>query len=68
MGKKDEEQEKGLKGNPKKTQILRTLRKGKMDRSRKLVKGPLDDTYRVRGNKAGNGRVHLPIGHPSRTH
>lgn len=68
MGKKNDEQEKGLKGNPAKIRILHTLRKGKMDRARKLVKGPLDETYRVRGNKAGKGRVHLPVGHPSRTH
>lgn len=68
MGKKDEEQEKGLKGNPKKTQILRTLRKGKMDPTRKYVQGPLDEAPRIRGNKAGRQHVYLPHGHISRTH
>lgn len=67
MNKKNGEQEKGPKG-PKKNQILRTLRKGKMDPSRKTVQGPLDETTRVRGNKAGRHRVYLPAGHISRTH
>lgn len=57
-----------IKGNPKKTRILRTLRKGKMDPRRKTVQGPLDEDRRVRGNKAGRNRVYLPVGHVSRTH
>lgn len=65
---KKEEKESGLKGNPKKSRILTTLRRGKMDPRNKTVQGPLDETTRVRGNKAGRGRMYLPVGHVSRTH
>lgn len=67
MEKKTEKDE-ALKGNPKKTRILRTRRKGKMEPRYKMVRGPLDETSRVRGNKAGKLHVYLPIGHVSRTH
>lgn len=67
MGKKNAEEAKGLKGNPKKGRILRSLSR-KMDPQNKWVQGPLDEKPRVRGNKAGRAKVYLPSGHVSRTH
>lgn len=67
MGKKNEEEAKGLKGNPKRNRILHTLSR-KMNPQDKWVQGPFDEKPRVRGNKAGRGRVYLPVGHVSRTH
>lgn len=58
----------GLKGNPKAGRISKTMRRGKMPVASKVVKGPLDKKDRVRGNKAGKGRVLLPVGHVSRCH
>lgn len=58
----------GLKGNPKSGRISKTAKRGKMPPTLKVVKGPLDKTDRIRGNKAGKDRVNLPVGHVSRCH
>jgi hypothetical protein len=56
----------GLKGNPKSRRISKTQKAGKMPPINKMVEGPLDSGPRVRGNKAGKGRIFLPVGHVSR--
>lgn len=58
----------GLKGNPKSGRISKTMKLGKMKPESKIVKGPLDKTDRVRGNKAGKFRVYLDRNHVSRCH
>lgn len=59
---------KEFKGNPKVGRIIKTLKRGKMAPEKKVVRGPLDELYRKRGNKAGKGRFYLPAGHISRCH
>ena len=65
--KNNDDDKRGLKGNPKKHRILKNLSR-KMSPGDKLVKGPLDEIERVRGNKAGRHRRYLERGHVSRCH
>lgn len=68
MARNDKDDEKrGLKGNPKKHRILKNFSR-KMKLEDKMVRGPLDNGWRIRGNKAGKRRVYLPVGHVSRCH
>lgn len=47
--------------------MKRSAKTKNMDPGSKKVQGPLDPEPRVRGNKAGRGRIYLPSNHPSNT-